>query len=61
VLPTSGSARFSSGLSVYDFYKKISLVKMSKTGLEKIGRSAMELADYEGLFAHSQSIRVRIS
>lgn len=61
VLPTSGSARFSSGLSVYDFYKKISVVKMSKTGLEKIGRSAMELADYEGLFAHSQSIRVRIS
>ena len=61
VLPTSGSARFSSGLSVYDFYKKTSIIKMSKQGLEKIGRSAIQLADYEGLFAHSQSIRIRIS
>ena len=61
VLPTSSSARFSSGLSVYDFYKKTSIIKMSKQGLEKIGRSAIQLADYEGLFAHSQSIRIRIS
>ena len=34
---------------------------MSKQGLEKIGRSAIQLANYEGLFAHSQSIRIRIS
>ena len=61
VLPTAGSARFASGLSVYDFYKKISVIKMSKQGLEKIGRSAIHLANYEGLFAHSQSIRIRIS
>lgn len=61
VLPTSGSARFTSGLSVYDFYKKTSVIKMSKQGLEKIGRSAIQLANYEGLFAHSQSIRIRIS
>jgi histidinol dehydrogenase len=61
VLPTAGSARFASGLSVYDFYKKTSVIKMSKQGLEKIGRSAIQLADYEGLFAHSQSIRIRIS
>ncbi len=61
VLPTAGSARFASGLSVYDFYKKTSIIKMSKEGLEKIGRSAIQLANYEGLFAHSQSIRIRIS
>ncbi|MBT4699358.1 MAG: histidinol dehydrogenase, partial [Alphaproteobacteria bacterium] len=61
VLPTAGSARFASGLSVYDFYKKTSVIKMSKQGLEKIGRSAIHLANYEGLFAHSQSIRIRIS
>jgi histidinol dehydrogenase len=61
VLPTAGSARFASGLSVYDFYKKTSIIKMSKQGLEKIGRSAIHLANYEGLFAHSQSIRIRIS
>ena len=45
----------------YDFYKKTSVIKMSKQGLEKIGRSAIQLANYEGLFAHSQSIRIRIS
>ena len=40
---------------------KDQIIKMSKQGLEKIGRSAIQLANYEGLFAHSQSIRIRIS
>jgi len=60
VLPTMGSARFSSGLSVRDFYKKISYINLSKKGIEVIGKQAITLAEYENLEGHAQSIRSRI-
>ena len=60
VLPTMGSAKFSSGLSVSEFYKKISYIKLSKKGIEKIGEYATHLAEYEKLDGHAQSIKSRI-
>jgi len=60
VLPTMGSARFSSGLNVRDFYKKISYINLSKKGIEVIGKQAITLAEYENLEGHAQSIRSRI-
>ena len=60
VLPTLGSAKFSSGLSVNEFYKKISQIKLSKKGIEVIARKAITLAEYEGLIGHAQSIKSRI-
>ena len=60
VLPTFGSAKFSSGLSVSDFYKKISYITLSKKGIEVIGKKAITLAEYEGLYGHAQSIKSRI-
>ena len=60
VLPTSGSARFASGLSVNDFVKRTSLIKCSKTGIEKIGQLAINLANYEGLHAHARSVKKRL-
>jgi len=60
VLPTMGSAKFSSGLNVADFYKKISYVNLSKKGIEVIGKQAITLAEYENLEGHAQSIRSRI-
>ena len=59
-LPTLGSAKFSSGLNLSEFYKKISYITLSKKGVEKIGESAIHLANYESLTAHSLSIRSRI-
>ena len=47
VLPTFGSAKFSSGLNVNEFYKKISYITLSKKGVEEIGESATNLAEYE--------------
>jgi len=61
VLPTSGTARFSSGLSVADFYKKTSIIKCSRSGIQKIGMAAADLANYEGLQAHALSIMKRIN
>ena len=60
VLPTLGSAKFSSGLNVNEFYKKISQIKLSKKGIEVIGRKAITLAEYEGLTGHALSIKSRI-
>ena len=60
VLPTMGSARFSSGLNVSDFYKKISYINLSKKGIEEIGKKAITLAEYENLEGHAQSIKSRI-
>jgi len=60
ILPTSGSAKFSSGLNVAEFYKKISHITLSKKGVEVIGNKAITLAEYEGLFGHAQSIKSRI-
>ncbi len=60
VLPTMGSAKFSSGLNVADFYKKISYINLSKKGIEVIGKQAITLAEYENLEGHAQSIKSRI-
>ncbi len=60
VLPTNSSAKFSSGLSVYDFYKRISYINLSKKGIETLGPSAITLANFEGLEGHSKSIKLRI-
>ena len=59
-LPTLGSAKFSSGLNLSEFYKKISYITLSKKGVEKIGESAIHLANYEGLTAHMLSIKSRM-
>jgi histidinol dehydrogenase len=59
VLPTARSARFSSGLSVLDFVKRTSLLKLDPAGLAALGPAAMRLADAEGLDAHRRSISIR--
>ena len=60
VLPTSGSARFSSPLGVYDFQKRTSLIKVSRAGAQTLGRIASTLAQGEGLPAHAQSAEFRL-
>jgi len=60
VLPTSGTARFSSGLSVYDFLKRFSIIKMTKSGIERLGASVINLAKYENLEGHANSIKIRL-
>ena len=60
VLPTSGAARFSSGLGVLDFMKRTTLLGCSPEGLAAIGPAAVTLADAEGLDAHGRSVAVRL-
>ena len=60
VLPTSGSARFSSGLSVNDFLKRQSLIKITKTGIERLGSSVINLAKHENLEGHANSVKLRL-
>lgn len=59
VLPTSGTARFSSGLSVYDFMKRVSLIECTEDSFVKISEKTACLADAEGLSAHALSVRIR--
>tara|TARA_B100000674_G_C37858512_1_gene923587 strand:- start:74 stop:1372 length:1299 start_codon:yes stop_codon:yes gene_type:complete len=60
VLPTSRSAKYSSGLSVYDFLKRHSLIKITKTGIERLGPSVINLAEHENLDGHANSIKIRL-
>jgi len=60
ILPTNSSAKFSSGLSVYDFYKRISYINLSKKGIETLGPSVITLAKFEGLEGHAKSIKIRL-
>ncbi len=60
VLPTNSSARYSSGISVNEFYKRISYINLSKKGIETLGPSAITLANYEGLAGHAKSVEKRI-
>ena len=60
VLPTYGSSKFSSGLNLNEFIKKISIVTLSKLGVEKIGNPAITLSEFEQLSGHTQSIKSRI-
>lgn len=60
VLPTSGTARFSSPLGVYDFQKRSSLIEVSEAGAQTLGRVAVTLAEGEGLSAHAEAARLRL-
>ena len=60
ILPTNSSSRYSSGVSVNEFYKSISYINLSKKGIETLGPSAITLANYEGLAGHAKSIEKRI-
>jgi histidinol dehydrogenase len=60
VLPTSRTARFSSGLGVFDFMKRTSLIGSDRKGLQALGAAAVTLAEAEGLRAHARSIAVRL-
>ena len=60
VLPTGRTARFASGLAVFDFLKRTTWVAADRAGLEAIGPAAVALAEAEGLGAHASSIRARL-
>ncbi|WP_332743660.1 histidinol dehydrogenase [Hydrogenophaga sp.] len=60
VLPTSGTARFSSPLGVYDFQKRSSLIEVSRAGAQSLGLIAAELAYGEGLQAHARAAELRL-
>ncbi|MBF1991402.1 histidinol dehydrogenase [Fischerella thermalis] len=60
VLPTARSARFASGLSVYDFMKRITSLQCDEQALQTIGKAAISLAQAEGLPAHAGSVAVRL-
>jgi histidinol dehydrogenase len=60
VLPTGRTARFASGLSVYEFLKRTTWVAADAAGLAAIGPAAIALAEAEGLHAHAQSIALRL-
>ncbi|HAV75095.1 MAG TPA: histidinol dehydrogenase, partial [Limnobacter sp.] len=60
VLPTAGTARFSSPLGVYDFQKRSSIIFASREGASTLGEVAAELAYGEGLPAHARSAEYRV-
>ena len=60
ILPTGGTARFSSPLGVYDFVKRTSVLSFSEKSLAKYGKKAVEFAALEGLDAHGKSILARL-
>jgi len=61
VLPTSRSARFSSGLGVYDFVKRTSILKCDAKSLAALGPAAITLGEAEGLTAHARSVSIRLN
>jgi histidinol dehydrogenase len=61
VLPTARSARFSSGLSVADFVKRTSILKLGADQLRALGPAAITLAEAEGLGAHARSVAIRLN
>ena len=61
VLPTSGTARFSSPLGVYDFQKRSSLIEVSQAGAQNLGLIAAEMAYGEGLQAHARAAEMRLN
>ena len=60
ILPTSGTARFASGLSVYDFMKRTNVLEVKEEGLKVLGKPTVFLAEKEGLTGHAQSILFRM-
>ena len=61
VLPTNGTAKFSSGLGVIDFYKRTTIVNFNKSSLNELGKHVITLAEAEGLEAHAKSVSIRIN
>jgi histidinol dehydrogenase len=61
VLPTARSARYASGLSVFDFMKRTSLLRLDAASLAALGPAAMVLAEAEGLDAHRRSVAIRLN
>jgi histidinol dehydrogenase len=61
VLPTARSARFSSGLSVFEFVKRTSILKLGPEQLRALGPAAITLAEAEGLGAHARSVGIRLN
>jgi histidinol dehydrogenase len=61
VLPTARSAKFASGLGVYDFLKRTSLLKCSPDSLRALGSAAIALGEAEGLHAHARSVSIRLN
>jgi histidinol dehydrogenase len=59
VLPTAGTARFSSPLGVYDFQKRTSIIAVSRGAATTLGRIAKTLAEGEGLSAHARAAEMR--
>jgi histidinol dehydrogenase len=59
-LPTGGTAKFYSPLSVENFLKKSSIISMSKEGIDEIGEACALIAKTEGLTAHEESVRIRL-
>jgi histidinol dehydrogenase len=59
VLPTAGTARFSSPLGVYDFQKRTSVISVSRQSAAKLGRVAVTLAQSEGLSTHARAAQMR--
>ena len=60
VLPTGRTARFASGLSVFDFLKRTTWIAAGKAALDQVGPAAVALAEAEGLQAHARSIAIRL-
>jgi histidinol dehydrogenase len=60
VLPTGGTARFFSPLSVDDFLKKTSLISFTREALQAVGQDVIRIADAEHLDAHASSVKVRL-
>lgn len=60
VLPTGRTARFASGLSVYDFLKRTTWISADKAALDRVGPAAVALAEAEGLQAHARSVAIRL-
>lgn len=60
VLPTGGTARFSSGLSVFDFLKRTNMLEMKRPGVKALGKVTVDFAQEEGLGAHAQSVIFRM-
>ena len=61
VLPTGRTARFASGLSVFDFLKRTTFVAADAAALAQVGPAAVALAEAEGLQAHARSVAVRLA
>lgn len=59
ILPTGGTARFSSPLGVYDFYKRMSVLSFSREAFDKLSEPTVRFAQKEGLYAHANSVLIR--